>query len=110
MYKIMMVISTLVRQFWLPNPFECFGDKALLINLISEPIIHSIAFSLVGLIYRKGSAPALGSILYLLAYSLITGVLLLMSIFEFAWWWVLIIVVALIAIIIGILYLKEKFL
>ena len=96
MYKIMMVISILIRQFCLPNPFKCFGDAAWLYNLIAEPIIHVVAFGLVGLVYRKGDCPPLGSFLYLVAYAAITSVLALMGIFSFVWWWVLIIVVALI--------------
>lgn len=104
LYAIMTVISIIVRQFYLPNPFECFGDTAWLYNLIAEPIIHGAAFLLVGTIYRKGSFPALGSFLYLVAYAAITGILVLMGIFSFAWWWVLIIVAAMIGI--GVLLAK----
>ena len=104
LYALMTIISTLVRQFALPNPFECFGDTAWLYNLIAEPIIHVVALALVGLIYRKGEFPALGSFLYLVAYAAITGILALMGVFSFAWWWVLIIVVAMIGI--GVLLAK----
>lgn len=104
MYIIMMVISALVRQFCLPNPFECFGENAFIINLIAEPIIHILAFGLVGLVYHKGDFPALGSFLYLITYAAITGILALMGIFSFAWWWVFIIVVAMI--VIGVLLVK----
>lgn len=103
LYAIMTLISTLVRQFALPNPFDCFGDSAILINLIAEPIIHVVAYGLVGLVYHKGDCPALGSFLYLAAYAAITGILALMGIFAFDWW-ILIIVVAMIAI--GILLAK----
>lgn len=81
MYGLMAVISILIRNFVLPNPFECFGDSAFIINLIAELIIHAVAFGLVGLIYSRGEAPALGSILYLLAYAMITGFLFLLDIF-----------------------------
>ena len=74
-YSLMTIISTLVRQFVLPNPFECFGDKAIIINWVAEPIIHVIAYGLVGLFYIKGSAPAIGSFLYLIAYALIVVLL-----------------------------------
>lgn len=104
LYALMILISTLVRQFVLPNPFECFGDSAVIINWIAEPIIHAAAYGLVGLIYHKGEFPALGSFLYLVAYAVITGILALMGLFSFAWWWVLIIVAAMIAI--GILLAK----
>lgn len=104
LYGIMTAISIIVRQFYLPNPFECFGDMAIVINWIAEPIIHAAAYGLVGLIYHKGEFPALGSFLYLVAYAVITGILALMGLFSFAWWWVLIIIAAMIAI--GILLAK----
>lgn len=104
LYAIMAVISLIVRQVYLPNPFACFGDAACLCNLIAEPIIHGVAFLLVGTIYRKDSFPALGSFLYLVAYAAITGILALMGIFSFAWWWVLFIVAAMIGI--GVLLAK----
>ena len=106
----MTLISVIVRQFVLPNPFECFGDSAILINWIAEPIIQVIAYGIVGLFYRRGSAPALGSFLYLIAYAFIIGILWLMGIFSFAWWWILIIIVAIIALICGCAWLKERFL
>ena len=96
MYKIMMAISTLVRQFCLPNPFECFGNWAFVINIVAEPIMHSAAYMLVRTVYRSRSCPALGSFLYLAAYAAITGILALMGIFSFAWWWVLIITASMI--------------
>ena len=104
----MTVISTLVRQFVLPNPFECFGDQAILINWIAEPIIHAVAYGIVGLIYIRGSAPVLGSIAYLFVYAAIVGILWLCGLFSFAWWWIAILVVAFIALIAGIMYIKDK--
>ena len=97
-YAIMVSISIVVRQFYLPNPFDCFGDVAWICNLVAEPIIHLAAYGLVGLVYHKGDCLVLGSLLYIVAYATITGILALMGIFSFAWWWVLIIVVAMIAI------------
>jgi len=98
LYGIMAAISIIVRQFYLPNPFECFGNMEIVINWIAEPIIHVAALFLVGTIYRKGSFPALGSFLYLIAYAAITGGLALMGIFSFTWWWVAIIVAAMVGI------------
>lgn len=108
MYGLMAVISILIRNFVLPNPFECFGDSAFIINLIAEPIIHAVAFGLVGLIYSRGEAPALGSTLYLLAYAMITGFLFLLGIFSFAWWWILTIVVAAVGVVCLFRFLSEK--
>ena len=99
LYAIMAVTSIIVRQFYLPNPFECFGDTAWLYNLIAEPIIHVVALALVGLIYRKGEFPALGSFLYLVAYAAITGILALMGVFSFAWWWILAVVAMIVAVV-----------
>ena len=97
LYALVAVIGALVRQFALPNPFDCFGNSAWLCNLIAEPIIHVVALGTVGLIYQRGECPPLGSFLYLVAYAAITGILALMGVFSFAWWWVLIIVLAMIA-------------
>jgi hypothetical protein len=105
----MTVISTLIRQFCLPNPFECFGDSSILINWIAEPIIHVVAYVIVGTFYARGSAPFFGSLFYLITYAMVVGVLWMFGIFSFAWWWVLIIVVAITALIYGVKWLKERF-
>lgn len=105
LYALFTIISTLVRQFALPNPFECFGDNAILINWIAEPILHIIAYAIVGLFYSKGSAPLLGSIGYLFTYACLVGFLWVLGIFSFAWWWIAIVITGLIAILFGIRYL-----
>lgn len=102
MYKIISVLSMLIRQFCLPNPFECFGDSAVLINWIAGIVIASITYLIVGLVYEKGSDPAVGSLLYLITYSLLTGILYILGIFSFAWWWIMILVVVFVGAIIGI--------
>ena len=98
MYAIVFIVSTFIRQFLLPNPFECFGDNAIVINWIVGLLLHPLAYWLVGWIYQRGAFPTLGSLLYLIAYASLTGILALMGIFSFAWWWVLIIVAAMIGI------------
>ena len=108
MYKIIAIISLLVRQFVLPNPFECFGDAAWLINLAIEPILHFAAYQTTGMFYSRSSIPAIGSILYLFFYACYIGVLSLLGIFSFAWWWVLIIFAAMIGIYIGLNALADK--
>lgn len=109
LYSIFAIISLLMRNFVLPNPFECFGDTAWLINLIAEPIIHAVAFALVGLVYQRGEAPAIGSILYLITYALLTGILLLFGLFSFAWWWILSLVTVAVGIVLLIRYLSNRF-
>ena len=108
-YGLFTIISLLIRQFVLPNPFECFGDNAILYNWIAEPILHAVAYGLVGLVYCKGSFPAWGSFLYLITYSALVGILWVLGIFSFAWWWILLIVVGALAIFIGIGWLINKF-
>ena len=105
-YGLFTIISLLIRQFILPNPFECFGDNAILYNWIAEPILHVLAYGLVGLVYYKGSFPAWGSFLYLITYSALVGILWIFGIFSFAWWWILLIVVGALAIFIGCLINK----
>ena len=81
MYKLIVAISILIRQFYLPNPFEALGDGLIvnigetpmafppeILNWIAEPFMHVVTFAVVGLYYDRGSAPALGSFLYLLFY------------------------------------------
>ena len=109
LYSLISLASVLVRQFLLPNPFECFGENAFLINWIAEPIIQIVAYMIVGRFYMSGSAPALGSLLFLFIYALIIGLLWILGIFSFAWWWILIIVLIIIAIICGGIWLKERF-
>ena len=97
-YGVLSIISLIIRHFVLPNPFMCFGEQADYFNWIAEPIIHAIAYAIVGLFYIKGSAPEIGCVAYLMVYSLITGALLLCGVFAFAWWWILIVVIAFMAV------------
>ena len=108
MYKVISVISLLIRQFCLPNPFECFGDSAQLINWVAGIVLAPVTYLIVGLVYEKGSEPAVGSLLYLVTYALLTGVLCVMGIFSFAWWWILILVAVFVGAIIGIRIISEK--
>ena len=94
MYGLVAFTSFLIRQLYLPNPFLCFGDVAIMYNWMAGIAIQPVAYACVGLFYERGSFPALGSFLYLLAYACFTGILLLMSIFQFVWWWDVVIVIA----------------
>lgn len=107
LYGLIVSASTIVRQFVLPNPFECFGDSAVLINWIAEPFIHIVAFLIVRNFYISGSAPALGSLLYLLTYAIIVGVLWGLGLAEFAWWSILLAVIIVVAIGFGIYKLSK---
>ncbi|MBU1143592.1 MAG: hypothetical protein KKH92_08120 [Firmicutes bacterium] len=68
MYKGMALSSSLIRMFILPNPFGEM-DFGFFINIIvGEPLFHILAFTIVGIVYKRGDAPALGSFMYLMAY------------------------------------------
>jgi hypothetical protein len=82
MYKFIRTISFIIRSFCLPNPFG--GIKyGFIINIVIEPILQPITYGIVGLFYESRSAPALGSFLYLIFYSVHTILILLWSSFNF---------------------------
>ena len=80
MYHIIHIISALIRQFVLPNPFSnLFANQvyADIFNiLIGGLILHALAYVMTGTVYEKNSAPGLGSFLYLINYCLITGMII----------------------------------
>lgn len=122
MYNIISTSSLIIRQLFLPNPFEnlsqyytivIFGvDYALfpvLINLIVEPILFIITRFIVRIYYEPRSNPPLGSFLYLLFYMIHVGLIFLAGLFGFTAWAFIIIVVFYIASHIGFHELHEKF-
>ena len=122
MYKLMVAISVLIRQFYIPNPFEAIGDGLVvnvgkipmllppeLLNWVAEPFMHGITFVIVGLYYDRGSAPAFGSFLYLLFYCIHTLLLWVMSLAGFAIWAVVLIVVLYIGCHIGVKMLRNSY-
>ena len=123
MYKLIATISVLIRQFYLPNPFEPLGSvfnvdlfgiaipmTPDILNWCVEGVLHALAFGITGIYYNKGiDDPTKGSILYLFFYCVHTGLLYLMSMFGFTTWAVAIIIVLYIAAHIGINALKNKF-
>ena len=86
MYGLMSTVSVLVRQFYLPNPFEYMGAVSFFCNAIAGMLLVPVAYALVGTIYRRGSFPALGSFLFLVVYAGLNGLLCFWGMFEFAWW------------------------
>lgn len=83
LYNIIAVLSVLIRQFLIPNPFDMM-ENGLIINWIMEPIMYVFTFAIVGLFYERGSEPTVGSFLYLFFYCIHTGLLFIMSWFGFA--------------------------
>lgn len=76
MYGIVSILGSILRQLYLPNPFINIFDNlsiADLFNLIIGGAITSfLSYFLTGCIYKKGEAPAIGSLLYTFNYALIT--------------------------------------
>lgn len=80
MYKIFFLISTLIRETYLPNPFEQYFQNDLwylkantiaeLFNLIiGGTIMHYSSFFLASSIYKKGEmSSVIGSICYLISF------------------------------------------
>lgn len=84
MYKIFFLISVLIREFYLPNPFEKYFQNDLLylkaesiaeiFNLImGGTILYYSSFFLASSIYQKEEMPSIiGSICYLISFILNT--------------------------------------
>lgn len=84
MYKIIYIVSWLIRSFLLPNPFEnVIGDKAcaLIFNSVAgEAIISALAFFITGCWYtRKVNKKESGSLGYLISYIAITFLFIILS-------------------------------
>lgn len=123
MYKLIALISVLIRQFYLPNPFEPLRDRVAIdmmgvsvpitpeiINWCAEGLIHFITFQIVGLYYtRRVDDPAKGSLLYLFFYVVHVGAIYLMSLFAFAPWAVIAVIVLYVAMHIGLNKFTNKF-
>lgn len=122
MYKLIATISIFIRQFYIPNPFEALGNGLVVnigeismllspevLNWIAEPFMHGITYTIVDLYYERGSAPALGSVLYLIFYCIHIFLLWLMSLAGFATWAVSLILVLYIGCHIGINRMKNRY-
>lgn len=79
MYKLIRIISVFLRTYIFPNPFVEIIELYLANTILSSSavmladifnfymgatILHLVCYNLVGVIYEKGEAPAMGSILY----------------------------------------------
>ena len=68
MYKEMAAFSAFFRIFILPNPFKEMEYGFLINMFIGEPLLHMLVFSIVGIFYKRGDSPAIGSFMYLIVY------------------------------------------
>lgn len=82
MYKLISVLSMILRTFMFSNPFTRYFQLALANSIFSTTatvfaeyfnfavgggFLCLICYPLVGIVYDRGEAPAIGSILYLVA-------------------------------------------
>ena len=84
MFKIMHVISALVRQFLLPNPYASWFEMEIYADLfnivIGGFILHMLTYSLTGVAYTKGiDSPTAGSAGYLISYCYLTLIIILVG-------------------------------
>ena len=108
MYRLLALISVLIRQLCLPNPFETLPYGTMtntMINIIIEPLLYKLTYCVVGLYYSKGSSPVFGSIIYLVFYVLHIGLIMLMGFFH---WSIISISIIFILYIIFIIFIKVK--
>ncbi len=95
-YKLIAVFFFIIRQFYIPNPFDALGDGCTLyitqipfiippslLNMLAEPFIQAITYSIVGLYYRRGSNPFFGSVLYMIFYCIHIFILWILSLVRF---------------------------
>ena len=72
MYKIVSVLNGFIREEMIANPFEFISDNQLVVMLftylIGGIILHIISFNMCGVFYKRGQAPILGSIGYMMAF------------------------------------------
>ncbi len=76
MYKLVASLSIIIRGTCLPNPFAQHPSGEA-INWVVGVILGPVTFAIVGLFYRRGSMPALGSVWYLFFYFVHTVLIVL---------------------------------
>lgn len=82
MYKITKIISYLIRQFWLPNPFlnMCEPGVAEIVNWLAGGVLVKLAYWLTGTWYdSEDEFPLIGCVGFLVNYTILNYLLLLIS-------------------------------
>lgn len=83
MYQIVSTLNGFIRKEILPNPFDFISNNQLIVMLFTYlmggMILHIISFSMCGVFYNRGQAPVLGSIGYMMAFSLNVWILINIS-------------------------------
>jgi len=83
LYAIISISSIIIRNFYLPNPFEEIlinKGQALSLNfIIGEPLLYVLSFTMCGIFYNKGGISALGSLGYLFFYFVNTAIIIILA-------------------------------
>jgi hypothetical protein len=109
LYKLIYLAGFLIRQFLLPNPFEPLGDKAFIANLLVGGAFWFLSFLMTGIIYKPGSAPALGCFIYNITYALNTGITyLVMLAYPTTWLMIVIAAVYLIIYVVAAVFIRRS--
>ncbi|MBQ2981325.1 MAG: hypothetical protein IJD58_04265 [Lachnospiraceae bacterium] len=122
MYSLIKIISIIIRQFCVPNPFETLGDGIVMnlwgtsmlispevLNWVVEPFMYAVTFSIVGIYYDEGTVPVFGSFLYLAFYCIHIFLLWVMSLAGFATGAVLLVIVMYIGCHVGANRLRNRY-
>lgn len=94
MYKIIKIISYLIRQFWLPNPFSNMFEPniAEIVNWYVGSVFVLLAYILTGIRYESEEGCYwLGSLGFLVNYAILTGLLLLIGKLTSVLWLIIVI-------------------
>lgn len=94
MYKLISTLSMILRAFMFSNPFTRYFELALSNSILKTSatvfadyfnfavggvLLCSICYPLVGIVYDRGEAPTIGSILYLIAVLINSQILVWIS-------------------------------
>ena len=74
MYEVISLLSIIIRQYYLPNPYIFYFESSLYADIfnifIGGAILHMFSFFLTSSIYEKGkNATWVGCILYCINYT-----------------------------------------
>ncbi len=120
LYKFLSALFMLVRQFYLPNPFNVLEEgitvmingfpillTPIILNWIAGFVLPVFTYVVVGLYYNRGSYPELGSFLYMVFFLVHTGMIYIVLLVYTKVWLVMLISVAYIGIHFALLTLKK---
>lgn len=84
MYRVVSTLNRFIREEIMPNPFEFVSEDNQLIvilftYLIGGTILYIISFNMCGVFYKRGQAPLLGCIGYMIAFSFNAWILINIS-------------------------------